>query len=422
MSRSASVEPAAPAGRAARPRPRAEDRRPPARVALGDPVVALGLVGHRRIVPRRAIIAPSRHTTVPRVVQSLTADPRLPAPAARRTPIWTDPSRAACWPAASRSACSPSSSSTAAASASTSSRRRRDPRGRLAAPPSRSGARSARRLAPGDRARAGRVRGRPRRSVPGAARHARCDALFLGASIAAILGSAGHPPVGVGRSRRWPPGPWKASGRARRVPSGVPAPAPGRRDRDARPGAAGAASAAASCWASRSPSSSRCCSRRPTRSSGAGCRRPARLAHRPRRRCSGGLLFIAGLSRGSSAGLLSRRDERHPGTSSAPRSAPRHARPAAVPAGDPGRDRGDHRPRRDRPRRRPFVGLQVAYLFGGLDTLVAAGMTYSDYARRGFFELVAAACLAGGGGRGARDDGRAAEPAVSRGAASGSSA
>jgi Domain of unknown function (DUF4173) len=42
-----------------------------------------------------------------------------------------------------------------------------------------------------------------------------------------------------------------------------------------------------------------------------------------------------------------------------------------------------------------FVGLQVAYLFGGLDTLVAAGLTYSDYARRGFFELVAAACLAG---------------------------
>ena len=42
-----------------------------------------------------------------------------------------------------------------------------------------------------------------------------------------------------------------------------------------------------------------------------------------------------------------------------------------------------------------FVSLQVAYLFGGQDTLVAAGMTYSDYARRGFFELVAAACLAG---------------------------
>ena len=43
-----------------------------------------------------------------------------------------------------------------------------------------------------------------------------------------------------------------------------------------------------------------------------------------------------------------------------------------------------------------FVGLQVAYLFGGQSTLVAVGMTYSDYARRGFFELVAAACLAGG--------------------------
>jgi hypothetical protein len=43
-----------------------------------------------------------------------------------------------------------------------------------------------------------------------------------------------------------------------------------------------------------------------------------------------------------------------------------------------------------------FVGLQVAYLFGARDTLEAAGLTYSDYARRGFFELVAAAALAGG--------------------------
>lgn len=41
-----------------------------------------------------------------------------------------------------------------------------------------------------------------------------------------------------------------------------------------------------------------------------------------------------------------------------------------------------------------FVGLQVAYLFGGVDTPAAIGMTYSDYARRGFFELVAATCLA----------------------------
>ncbi len=42
-----------------------------------------------------------------------------------------------------------------------------------------------------------------------------------------------------------------------------------------------------------------------------------------------------------------------------------------------------------------FVGLQVAYLFGGQNTILAAGMSYSDYARRGFFELVAASCLAG---------------------------
>lgn len=43
-----------------------------------------------------------------------------------------------------------------------------------------------------------------------------------------------------------------------------------------------------------------------------------------------------------------------------------------------------------------FVALQAAYLFGGLDTLSAVGMTYADYARRGFFELVAVAILAGG--------------------------
>jgi hypothetical protein len=41
-----------------------------------------------------------------------------------------------------------------------------------------------------------------------------------------------------------------------------------------------------------------------------------------------------------------------------------------------------------------FVGLQVAYLFGGLDTLAAIGVTYADYARRGFFELLVAASLA----------------------------
>ncbi len=43
-----------------------------------------------------------------------------------------------------------------------------------------------------------------------------------------------------------------------------------------------------------------------------------------------------------------------------------------------------------------FVGLQAEYLFGGRDTIAAAGVTYSDYARGGFFELVIAAALVGG--------------------------
>src|SRR5438552_2439367 len=43
-----------------------------------------------------------------------------------------------------------------------------------------------------------------------------------------------------------------------------------------------------------------------------------------------------------------------------------------------------------------LVGLQIAYLFGGLDTLNATGLTYSEYARRGFFELIAAGLVVGG--------------------------
>jgi uncharacterized protein DUF4153 len=42
-----------------------------------------------------------------------------------------------------------------------------------------------------------------------------------------------------------------------------------------------------------------------------------------------------------------------------------------------------------------FVVLQLAYLFGGLDTLAASGVTYANYARRGFFELLAVGFLAG---------------------------
>ena len=42
-----------------------------------------------------------------------------------------------------------------------------------------------------------------------------------------------------------------------------------------------------------------------------------------------------------------------------------------------------------------FVAIQGTYLFGGRETLDASGLTYSAYARRGFFELVAVAILAG---------------------------
>src|SRR5256886_12519148 len=43
-----------------------------------------------------------------------------------------------------------------------------------------------------------------------------------------------------------------------------------------------------------------------------------------------------------------------------------------------------------------FVGLQIAYLFGGIDTLNATGLPYSSQDSRGSFELIAVAVLAGG--------------------------
>lgn len=42
-----------------------------------------------------------------------------------------------------------------------------------------------------------------------------------------------------------------------------------------------------------------------------------------------------------------------------------------------------------------FVVFQIGYLFGGRDTIDAAGIAYSAYARRGFFELVGCASLVG---------------------------
>ncbi len=41
-----------------------------------------------------------------------------------------------------------------------------------------------------------------------------------------------------------------------------------------------------------------------------------------------------------------------------------------------------------------FIAIQSAYFFGGLSTLGRTGMTFAEYARRGFFELLAVACLA----------------------------
>ncbi|HKG19650.1 MAG TPA: DUF4173 domain-containing protein, partial [Candidatus Limnocylindrales bacterium] len=42
-----------------------------------------------------------------------------------------------------------------------------------------------------------------------------------------------------------------------------------------------------------------------------------------------------------------------------------------------------------------FAIVQVMFLFGGADTLAAVGMTYSDYARQGYFQLVGVVGLAG---------------------------
>ena len=40
-----------------------------------------------------------------------------------------------------------------------------------------------------------------------------------------------------------------------------------------------------------------------------------------------------------------------------------------------------------------FIAIQLTYLFGGESNIVAQGLTYAEYARRGFFELVAVAVI-----------------------------
>src|SRR5207244_2088993 len=43
-----------------------------------------------------------------------------------------------------------------------------------------------------------------------------------------------------------------------------------------------------------------------------------------------------------------------------------------------------------------FIMVQLAYLFGGQANISAQGFTYAEYARKGFFELVAVAVAAFG--------------------------
>jgi hypothetical protein len=43
-----------------------------------------------------------------------------------------------------------------------------------------------------------------------------------------------------------------------------------------------------------------------------------------------------------------------------------------------------------------FVLVQLSYLFGNVATVLGAGVTFSDYAREGYFQLVAVVVLAGG--------------------------
>ena len=41
-----------------------------------------------------------------------------------------------------------------------------------------------------------------------------------------------------------------------------------------------------------------------------------------------------------------------------------------------------------------FVFIQIKYLFGGQASIAAQGFTYAEYARSGFFELLAVAVIA----------------------------
>ena len=268
-------------------------------------------------------------------------------------------------------------------------RRGRPARCRLAPSPAWTRSRSARRLAADHGGRPGGLRRRPRRPVHGAGRHDG-SACLHGRVAGRLLRAARHPPVGIGRGGdgRDDARGDRGRGRARhpRLPTdGVAAldPGPPRLvTARARP-AAGLPD--------------RGHLRDPVRVGGSDLRashdRPPRLAtsisaSSPDGSCSSSPV------RGSRPGMLSVSAVGIPEVSRSSLGAAARTG-IVVPAGRLGASEalvvlvvidavvG------------LFVGLQIAYLFGGQSTLVAAGMTYSDYARRGFFELVAAACLAG---------------------------
>ena len=200
------------------------------------------------------------------------------------------------------------------------------------------------------------------------------------------------------RSRRWP-GPRSRAGSmtglAVLVGQGlalVPAAGRSSRVRAARPargrGPRPAPPDGACCWASRSRcrwcSRSGCCSPPRTRSSGS-CWRASSTSTSSWVTARCGCCWRRVLP-GSWAACWCWRWR-------ATQRVRREPRPLGAVAGGRG---GDGRAGRHRhPVRRRSWRSRPGYLFGGLDTVAATGLGYAQYARRGFFELVAVAALAG---------------------------
>ena len=401
---------------------RGQDGCPPTGVALRDPVVALALVGHPAIVPRPvrqggAVRRPwpcRRHTTSARVVQS---PDRRPAPArAGRTggrpigPIHRSTSR--------RGRPRPRAPRRSRPRRLRVRRQHRvarcgDAARGLAGAPSGTGSGSARRLAADLGAGPRGVRRRPRRPVPGGPGHARRAGLprrLRGGDV----GAARHAPGRLGH--RWDGGVDARGRRGGRTTRGGRG--PDRAGHGARLGirARGPLVAAAHPRPAHRPAAGphlRGALRlgrpdlpaRAGRSAGLAAR--SRLARRPR--------GVHARMRVAGGGPPDGRGDRHPAVRArlAGCGRPDAARDRRGPTGDDGGDRrpGDrgrgHRPVRRAPDRLPVRWPEHAR--GGrhdLQRLRAAGLLR---ARRGG--------LPGGRGRRRpRDDRRAPDPAVSRGA------